>query len=120
MKPNESSTAATAAIPEDGEEEEGRAGACLDKRFGFGKGFEKNFEMGEEVGRGHFGYTCLAKFRKGELKGEKVAVKVIPKAKVTKSFHLFFVSLTFQFKNEFFFFVFLIFIFFFVFLLNWV
>ncbi|ONK75648.1 uncharacterized protein A4U43_C03F19090 [Asparagus officinalis] len=39
--------------------------------------------MGEEVGRGHFGYTCLAKFRKGEMKGEKVAVKVIPKVKMT-------------------------------------
>jgi hypothetical protein len=34
------------------------------------------------VGRGHFGYTCSAKFKKGERKGQQVAVKVIPKSKV--------------------------------------
>ncbi|KAH0720267.1 hypothetical protein KY284_005297 [Solanum tuberosum] len=32
-------------------------------------------------GRGHFGYTCSAIIKKGELKGQKVVVKVIPKAK---------------------------------------
>jgi len=69
---------ATAAIPEEGEE----GAADLDKRFGFSKEFTSRLEVGEEVGRGHFGYTCSARFKKGELKGQQVAVKVIPKAKV--------------------------------------
>ncbi|XP_004233433.1 CDPK-related kinase 5-like [Solanum lycopersicum] len=68
------------AIPE-GNELEGGGG--LDKSFGFSKNFENKYELGEEVGRGHFGYTCKAKFKKGELKGQEVAVKVIPKAKMT-------------------------------------
>lgn len=54
----------------------------LDKRFGFSKEFTSRLEVGEEVGRGHFGYTCSAKFKKGERKGQQVAVKVIPKSKV--------------------------------------
>ncbi|XP_051115241.1 CDPK-related kinase 5-like [Andrographis paniculata] len=70
VKPNE------ASIPE-GEE------AGLDRSFGFSKNLHNKYEMGEEVGRGHFGYTCKAKFKKGELKGQEVAVKVIPKAKMT-------------------------------------
>ncbi|XP_028765864.1 CDPK-related kinase 5 [Neltuma alba] len=65
------------AIPEDGEEVD------LDKRFGFSKEFTSRLEVGEEVGRGHFGYTCSARFKKGEHKGQQVAVKVIPKAKMT-------------------------------------
>lgn len=69
-----------AAIPE-GEECEG-VGADLDKSFGFSKQFTSKYEIAEEVGRGHFGYTCSARFKKGELKGQKIAVKVIPKAKV--------------------------------------
>ena len=73
VKPNE------AAIPE-GNEPEGVSG--LDKSFGFSKHFGSKYELGEEVGRGHFGYTCKAKFKKGELKGQEVAVKVIPKSKV--------------------------------------
>lgn len=73
VKPNE------AAIPE-GEEVDGSG---LDKSFGFSKNFESKCELGEEVGRGHFGYTCKAKFKKGESKGKDVAVKVIPKAKMT-------------------------------------
>ena len=72
MKPNE------ASIPEGSEVELG-----LDKSFGFLKQFFSKYELGEEVGRGHFGYTCSAKVKKGELKGEEVAVKVIPKAKVS-------------------------------------
>lgn len=67
------------AIPE-GNESEGDGG--LDKSFGFSKNFGNKYELGEEIGRGHFGYTCKAKFKKGELKGQDVAVKVIPKAKV--------------------------------------
>ncbi|KAL3350607.1 hypothetical protein AABB24_023171 [Solanum stoloniferum] len=73
VKPN------AAAIPE-GEETEG---SNLDKSFGFSKQFASKYEIGEEVGRGHFGYTCSAIVKKGELKGQKVAVKVIPKAKMT-------------------------------------
>lgn len=74
VKPNE------AAIPE-GSEPEPAAG--LNKSFGFSKHFANKYELGEEVGRGHFGYTCAAKFKKGELKGQQVAVKVIPKHKMT-------------------------------------
>ncbi|VAH27478.1 unnamed protein product [Triticum turgidum subsp. durum] len=72
VKPNE------ASIPEGGEPELG-----LDKSFGFSKHFFAKYELGEEVGRGHFGYTCAAKAKKGEHKGQDVAVKVIPKAKMT-------------------------------------
>lgn len=68
--------AATAAVTEEEEE------ADLDKRFGFSKEFTSRLEVGEEVGRGHFGYTCSARFKKGEFKGQQVAVKVIPKSKV--------------------------------------
>lgn len=72
VKPNEVS------IPEGSEVE-----LALDKNFGFSKGFFGKYELGDEVGRGHFGYTCAAKGKKGEMKGEEVAVKVIPKAKMT-------------------------------------
>ncbi|KAI0495867.1 hypothetical protein KFK09_022174 [Dendrobium nobile] len=68
----------------DGEVGRGSA-VALDKNFGFSKGFECKYELGEEVGRGHFGYTCCARSKKGELKGEMVAVKIIPKAKMTTS-----------------------------------
>lgn len=64
------------------EEDEGE-GVELDKRFGFSKEFTSRLEVGDEVGRGHFGYTCSAKFKKGELKGQQVAVKIIPKSKMT-------------------------------------
>lgn len=76
--------AATAAIPEDEEEEVTE----LDKRFGFSKDLTSRLEIGEEVGRGHFGYTCSARFKKGEFKGQQVAVKVIPKSKVCRGFLL--------------------------------
>lgn len=71
---------ASVAIPEDGEDEDG---VDLDKRFGFSKELTSRLEVGDEVGRGHFGYTCSAVFKKGEFKGQQVAVKVIPKAKMT-------------------------------------
>ncbi|KAF5752918.1 CROOKED family protein [Tripterygium wilfordii] len=73
VKPNE------VAIPEGSAVE----GTGLDKNFGFPKNFGSKYELGEEVGRGHFGYTCKASFKKGELKGQEVAVKIIPKAKMT-------------------------------------
>ncbi|KAK6916477.1 Protein kinase domain [Dillenia turbinata] len=66
-------------IPE-GEDSEDVNG--LDKSFGFSKQFVNKYEIGEEVGRGHFGYTCSAMVKKGELKGQNVAVKVIPKSKM--------------------------------------
>ncbi|CAK9164819.1 unnamed protein product [Ilex paraguariensis] len=72
VKPNE------ASIPE-GSECDGE----LDKNFGYSKNFTSHYELGEEVGRGHFGYTCSATAKKGSLKGQDVAVKVIPKSKMT-------------------------------------
>jgi kinase len=78
VKPNEVS------IPEGSEVE-----LSLDKSFGFSKGFFAKYELGDEVGRGHFGYTCSAKGKKGEMKGEEVAVKVIPKAKVCNLLNYF-------------------------------
>ncbi len=71
VKPNE------ASIPEGDECE-----IALDKNFGYSKQFVAHYELGEEVGRGHFGFTCSAKAKKGSLKGQDVAVKVIPKSKV--------------------------------------
>ncbi|CAI9765707.1 unnamed protein product [Fraxinus pennsylvanica] len=73
VKPNE------ATIPEGSECEI----IGLDKNFCFSKNFTNHYEIGEEVGRGHFGYTCSAKGKKGSLKGQDVAVKVIPKSKMT-------------------------------------
>eukprot|EP01018_Ginkgo_biloba_P010681 Gb_31880 [translate_table: standard] len=55
----------------------------LDKSFGYSKNFASKYELGQEVGRGHFGHTCYAKARKGELKGQSVAVKIISKDKMT-------------------------------------
>lgn len=78
VKPNE------ASIPEGNESDIG-----LDKNFGFSKQFVAHYELGEEVGRGHFGYTCSAKAKKGSLKGQDVAVKVIPKSKVLVLFKYF-------------------------------
>ncbi|XP_043716133.1 CDPK-related kinase 3-like [Telopea speciosissima] len=66
-------------IPEDGAEVE----RPLDKNFGYSKNFTAKYELGKEVGRGHFGHTCSAKGKKGELKGQLVAVKIISKAKMT-------------------------------------
>ncbi|KAG8649003.1 hypothetical protein MANES_08G060300v8 [Manihot esculenta] len=72
VKPNE------ATIPEGNESE-----IALDKNYGFSKQFVSHYDLGEEVGRGHFGYTCSAKAKKGNMKGQDVAVKVIPKSKMT-------------------------------------
>ncbi|KZV50880.1 CDPK-related kinase 3-like [Dorcoceras hygrometricum] len=57
--------------------------SALDKNFGYNKNFGAKFELGKEVGRGHFGHTCCAIARKGELKDIPLAVKVISKAKMT-------------------------------------
>ncbi|KAI7750289.1 hypothetical protein M8C21_018190 [Ambrosia artemisiifolia] len=69
-----------AAIPE---ADEGERNSGLDKSFGFLKNFGSKYEVGEEVGRGHFGNTCKAKCKKGEFKGQEVAVKIISKSKMT-------------------------------------
>lgn len=66
-------------IPEDGAE----PGQQLDKSFGYGKNFGAKYELEKEVGKGHFGHTCSARVKKGELKDQVVAVKIISKAKMT-------------------------------------
>ncbi|CAN6200521.1 unnamed protein product [Urochloa humidicola] len=78
-------------IPEEGGVSPGGGGGAdgaeaerpLDKTFGFGKNFGAKYELGKEVGRGHFGHTCSAVVKKGEYKGHNVAVKIISKAKMT-------------------------------------
>lgn len=70
----------TGTIPED---EGGEGERPLDKSFGYPKNFTAKFELGKEVGRGHFGHTCWAKGKKGDLKNQQVAVKIISKAKMT-------------------------------------
>ncbi|XVE77321.1 hypothetical protein DITRI_Ditri13aG0053100 [Diplodiscus trichospermus] len=67
-------------IPEDRGAEPEQA---LDKSFGYGKNFGAKYELGKEVGRGHFGHTCSARGKKGELKDQPIAVKIISKAKMT-------------------------------------
>ncbi|XP_008796870.2 CDPK-related kinase 3-like [Phoenix dactylifera] len=76
------------AIPEDGGAGAGggldpQAERPLDKGFGYGKNFGAKYELGKEVGRGHFGHTCSARAKKGDIKGQLVAVKIISKAKMT-------------------------------------
>ncbi|XP_078447880.1 CDPK-related kinase 3 isoform X2 [Wolffia australiana] len=78
--------AATAAAAADGEgNENGSAGQerALDKSFGYGMNFAAKYDLGKEVGRGHFGHTCSARVKKGDFKGQLVAVKIISKAKMT-------------------------------------
>ncbi|XP_042472809.1 CDPK-related kinase 3-like isoform X1 [Zingiber officinale] len=67
-------------VPEDGTGEGERP---LDKNFGYNKNFGAKYELGKEVGRGHFGHTCSATAKKGEIRGQLVAVKIISKAKMT-------------------------------------
>uniref|UniRef100_A0A803KSE8 non-specific serine/threonine protein kinase n=1 Tax=Chenopodium quinoa TaxID=63459 RepID=A0A803KSE8_CHEQI len=81
VKPNGNGVGGS--IPEGSESGSGGNGVGLDKRFGFSKHFGDKYEVGEEVGRGHFGYTRVATAKKGDLKGLQVAVKIIPKAKMT-------------------------------------
>ncbi|KVI04579.1 EF-hand-like domain-containing protein [Cynara cardunculus var. scolymus] len=70
----------TGTIPED---EGGDGERALDKSFGYQRNFGSKYELGKEVGRGHFGHTCWAKGKKGALKNQPVAVKIISKAKMT-------------------------------------
>ncbi|XP_076914137.1 CDPK-related kinase 5-like [Bidens hawaiensis] len=55
----------------------------LNKSFGFSKHIGHKYEIGEEVGKGHFGHTRKARIKKGEFKGQQVAVKIITKSKMT-------------------------------------
>ena len=54
----------------EGEAEEETTTGGLDNSFGFSKQFINRYEVGEEVGRGHFGYTCSTRFKKGEHKSQ--------------------------------------------------
>ncbi|KAJ7951364.1 CDPK-related kinase [Quillaja saponaria] len=67
-------------IPEDRDTEIEQS---LDKSFGYSKNFGAKYELGKEVGRGHFGHTCSARGKKGELKDQPLAVKIISKTKMT-------------------------------------
>jgi len=58
-------------------------GKPLDKRFGYGRNVGQRYDLEHEIGRGHFGHTCLARGKKGETKGKEVAIKIIPKAHVS-------------------------------------
>ncbi|KAI3799041.1 hypothetical protein L1987_34329 [Smallanthus sonchifolius] len=55
----------------------------LNRSFGFSKHIGHKYDIGEEVGKGHFGHICRAKCKKGEFKGQQVAVKIISKSKMT-------------------------------------
>ncbi|CAN6282507.1 unnamed protein product [Urochloa humidicola] len=73
-------------IPEHGAASGAAAGEVereLDKSFGYDRHFAAKYELGKEVGRGHFGHTCLARARKGDMRGQVLAAKVISKAKMT-------------------------------------
>ncbi|OAY65415.1 CDPK-related kinase 3, partial [Ananas comosus] len=76
--PEEAAAASAASAAAGPEGERG-----LDKSFGYGKNFGAKYEIGKEVGRGHFGHTCSARAKKGEIRGHPVAVKIISKAKMT-------------------------------------
>lgn len=94
MKPN------AAEIPEGGEKIEDEAAVGLNKSFGLSKKFSSKFEIGEVVGRGHFGYTCSAIAKKGDLKAHKLAVKIIPKSKVSPIIKHNLVDKTFLFHKK--------------------
>ncbi|KAF5810139.1 putative protein kinase CAMK-CDPK family [Helianthus annuus] len=64
-------------------EGEGEGEVMLDKSFGFLRNFKGKYELGKEIGRGHFGHTCRALCKRGVLKNHSVAVKLIPKSKMT-------------------------------------
>lgn len=64
----------------------------LDKNFGFSKNIALKYDIEEEIGRGHFGHTCAGRIRKGDNKGQRVAIKIIPKGKVWSTVRTFFVQ----------------------------
>ncbi|CAI5984704.1 unnamed protein product [Closterium sp. NIES-65] len=64
---------------------EGHEGKELNKKFGYARNINAKYELEHEVGRGHFGHTCAATGKKGEVKGVQCAIKVIPKANVSRA-----------------------------------
>lgn len=68
----------------------------LDKTFGFSKNLCAKYELGKEVGRGHFGHTCAGKAKKGQLKNQPVAIKIISKVKVCVMFCILLLWLVFE------------------------
>ncbi|PON53519.1 Serine/threonine protein kinase [Trema orientale] len=48
----------------------------FDKRFGFSKNFGNKYETVEEVGRGHFAYTCSAKLKKDGSRDNKLRLNM--------------------------------------------
>ncbi|OMO57714.1 hypothetical protein COLO4_35170 [Corchorus olitorius] len=58
----------------------------LDKCFGYGKDFGAKYELGKELGTGSIGQTFSARGKKGELKDQPVAVKIISKAQMEEEF----------------------------------
>ncbi|PWZ27657.1 CDPK-related kinase 3 [Zea mays] len=62
-------------IPEQGASGAGEVERELDKSFGYDRHFAAKYELGKEVGRGHFGHTCLACPCKGDMRGQVMAVK---------------------------------------------
>ncbi|KAH6767935.1 CDPK-related kinase 3 [Perilla frutescens var. frutescens] len=80
--PREGPIPEDAAAAEDAEhQQQQQQQHALDKNFRYNQNFGAKYELGKEVGRGHFGHTCYAKGRKGELKDLPLAVKLISKAK---------------------------------------
>lgn len=71
------------SIPEDGAAAVEQEVQLLDKNFGYNKNFGAKYELGKEIGRGHFGHTCHARGKKGDLKDLALAVKIISKVKMT-------------------------------------
>jgi serine/threonine protein kinase len=61
------------------------AAVLLTKEFGFARTFAEDYELGEELGRGNFGRTYLAKSRKTHSRTQ-CAVKVI--SEMTMTTHL--------------------------------
>ncbi|OMO71607.1 hypothetical protein CCACVL1_18132 [Corchorus capsularis] len=59
---------------------------ALDKSFGFGNNFRAKYKLVKKLGRGAKGHVFSGRGRKGELKDQLVAVKIIPKAKMKTSF----------------------------------
>ncbi|OMO56018.1 hypothetical protein COLO4_35823 [Corchorus olitorius] len=73
------------SISEDGgsEPQEG-----LDKTFGFRKNFGAKYKLVQKFGRGSLGHVFSGRARKGELKDQPVAVKIISKAKMKTTLYI--------------------------------
>ncbi|OMO61219.1 hypothetical protein CCACVL1_23674 [Corchorus capsularis] len=54
----------------------------LDKTFGYAKNFRAKYKLVKKLGRGFMGHVFYARGKKGELKDQPVAVKIIPKANI--------------------------------------